>query len=684
MSKRIHLNIGGMTCINCQEKIEKGLNSTEGVMEASVSFSKGTADILYNEGQISKENIIKVIEELDYEVLTPNKSTSFDLVSSVSILVIIVALYYMLQSLGILNRLVPASLADTGMGYGMLFVIGLITSVHCIAMCGGIGLSQSLPKKEDLSGNASKLQTFVPSLAYNLGRVCSYTVIGFVLGLIGMIIGGGSDVGISSLLQGLLKIIAGLFMVVMGINMLGIFPWLRKFTIHTPKAIAKVIGKKRRAGSTPFAVGLLNGLMPCGPLQSMWIVSLATGNPFAGALSMFMFSLGTVPLMLGLGSIVSLLGKKFTDQVMRVGAILVVVLGLSMLSQGGALSGWLPSELLLYLIVACAIAGVLISLPNRKRWMRYAAYAASLIVILGAFTLWNINQTTEKRAEGEVQMVDGVQIVHSTLYSGSYPDITVREGIPVRWTIEAPEGSINGCNYRMLIQDYGIEHTFDRGENVIEFIPEKAGTVRYSCWMGMIHGNIYVADDAGVITTKNIGSVSDVPASSSCGNSTDYAGGSSCCDVPGSVLGEYSDQSIPIDELAIASFVDEGENVGVQEVSVSLTDSGFSPAIVVVQRNQSVYWTIENEMADAEVGTQIVVPYYATSLQLGKGMNQLGLVPTESFDIATRDDPFFCYVKVVDDLSSIDESEIRDEVLAYQPMIYPDEFYESTGMSCCE
>ena len=560
MSKRIHLNVGGMTCINCQVKIENGLNAAEGVMEASVSFSKGTADILYDESRISKENIIKVIEDLDYEVLSPNSATSFDPVSSVSILVIIVALYYMLQSLGILNRLAPKSLADTGMGYGMLFVVGLITSVHCIAMCGGIGLSQSLPKKENLSDNAGKLQAFVPSLAYNLGRVCSYTVIGFVLGLIGMIIGGGSDVGISSLLQGLLKIIAGIFMVVMGINMLGIFPWLRKFTIYTPKAISKVLRKKKSDAKAPFAIGLLNGLMPCGPLQSMWIVALATGNPFAGAMSMFLFSLGTVPLMLGLGSIVSLLGKKFTDQVMRVGAILVVVLGLSMLSQGGALSGWLPSELLLYLIVAFAAAGVLISLPNRKRWMRYAAYAASIIVIFGAYALWNVNGTAGKSAEGEAQIVDGVQIVHSTLSSGSYPDITVQEGIPVRWTIEAPEGSINGCNYRMLIQDYGVEHAFDSGENVIDFIPEKAGTVRYSCWMGMIHGNICVTDDADVITTENI-SRDTAPATSCCDISTDYADGYSCCDSPIGVLGEYSDQNIPTDDSEIDSFEDEGTGV---------------------------------------------------------------------------------------------------------------------------
>ena len=499
MTKNIHFNISGMTCINCQNKIESSLNSTDGVIHASVSFSKGCADIEYDQIKISEEDIIRVIEDLDYKVLLSDTSASFDIVNSVSILAIITALYYILQSLGILNHLVPRRLADTGMGYGMLFMIGLITSVHCIAMCGGINLSQSLPKMADYSTeNAGKFRSIQPSLLYNLGRVCSYTAIGFLLGLIGMILSSGSDIGVSSLLQGLLKIIAGLFMVVMGINMLGVFPWLRKFSISMPRFISSVIWKKRRTTSAPFVVGLLNGFMPCGPLQSMWIVALATGNPFDGALSMFLFSAGTVPLMLGLGSVVSLLGKKYTDQMMRAGAILVVVMGLSMLSQGGSLSGWLPPDMLLYLIIAFSIAGVLLSLPNRKRWMRYAAYAASIIVFVGAFALWTTSENTSesrKNSEGRAQILNGIQVVNSTLSPGSYPDIIVQEGIPVRWTIEASDGSVNGCNYRMLIQDYGIEHTFGNGENVIEFVPEKAGVVRYSCWMGMIHGNIYIVEN---------------------------------------------------------------------------------------------------------------------------------------------------------------------------------------------
>lgn len=74
MSKKIHLNIGGMTCINCQNRIEKGLTSTDGVIRASVSYTKGTADIEYDEIRVSRDDIVKKIEALDYEVLSGNGS----------------------------------------------------------------------------------------------------------------------------------------------------------------------------------------------------------------------------------------------------------------------------------------------------------------------------------------------------------------------------------------------------------------------------------------------------------------------------------------------------------------------------------------------------------------------------------------------------------------------------------
>ena len=79
--------------------------------------------------------------------------------------------------------------------------------------------------------------------------------------------------------------------------------------------------------------------MPCGPLQAMWLVALASGNPLSGALSMFFFSLGTLPLMLALSSIISVIGKKYAGVVMKTGSLIVVVMGLSMISQAFALGG---------------------------------------------------------------------------------------------------------------------------------------------------------------------------------------------------------------------------------------------------------------------------------------------------------------------------------------------------------
>jgi len=444
-----HFYIDGMTCINCQNKIEKHLRRKEGIRQVEVSYRTGEARVEFDKEQISFQEIRGIVEGLDYSVRADGSVATTDPTKTICLLLIIISAYLILDQLEILNRLVPSQLAESGMGYGMLFVVGLLTSVHCVAMCGGINLSQSIPQGNSSIGR--KFTSLIPTLLYNCGRVVSYTLIGFILGLIGMLLGGGTGAGIPSMLQGTLKIVAGVFMVVMGVNMLGIFPWLRRLQIQMPRSLQRKLGKAMGVSRRPFWVGMVNGLMPCGPLQSMQILALASASPVTGALSMFAFSLGTVPLMLGLGTIVSLLGRRFMKAVTSVGAVLVVVLGLAMLSQGGRLAG--------------------ISTPR-------LSFGTTV-------------------AEGdEVRVENGVQYVNSTLQSGSYPNITVQAGIPVKWTIEAPKGSINGCNYVMLLKEYGIEKALEEGENVIEFTPAEEGNVTYTCWMGMIRGNINVVENS--------------------------------------------------------------------------------------------------------------------------------------------------------------------------------------------
>ncbi len=467
-----------MTCINCKKAIENGLGNITGVESVSVNYKTGKCEITIDTGLVGWKDIFNAIENLGYTVGN-NKKT--DLINIVSIVVIIVSLYYFLEQTGLLNLLNFEKVADSTMGFGMLFVIGLMTSVHCIAMCGGINVSQCLSENKKFSG--------LYPVMYNLGRVVSYTVIGFVLGFAGMLFGTGENLGVSSIIQGLIKSFAGIYMVIMGVNMLGFVPQIKRLTFHLPN----FIGKFRVKNSQPFVVGLLNGFMPCGPLQSIQLVALATGNPFTGGLSMFAFSLGTVPLMLGLGSLVSVLGKRFTEKMMTGGAVLVTVMGLAMVSQGASLTGMIKSENLMVIVVMLAFMCIVENINFNKRQVK--TVSLMIILFIGIFTsrFMAINYVSEND-ESSYHMENGVQVVESQLASGKYPSIKVKKDIPVRWIINAPDGSINGCNYKIYINSYGIEHTFQKGENIIEFTPTKSESIGYSCWMGMIKGNINVVE----------------------------------------------------------------------------------------------------------------------------------------------------------------------------------------------
>jgi sulfite exporter TauE/SafE/copper chaperone CopZ len=438
--KNVKLRIGGMTCTNCEDAIRKKLLKTDGVKKVDASYVAGTASITYDANKVTIEKISKLINDTGYEALgeAVNDKPKFDVSRTLGLLIIIAAVYLVLEGFGILRYLVPQELGEgVDMSYWLALVVGLTTSVHCIAMCGGINISQCLRKGgADRSGWFSVLQ---PSILYNAGRVASYTAIGFIVGWV------GSKIEFSSTGKGVLMLIAGGFMILMGVNMLNLFPQLRRFMPRMPKALANA-----GEGKGPLAVGLLNGLMPCGPLLSMQAFALGTGNPFKGALIMALFALGTVPLMFGLGAASTTVGKKFSQKVMAGGAVIVAVMGLCMLSYSWSMFGF------------------------------GTAYAQGK---------GNDNSTVNSGLTG-INL--GPQVINSTLQPFAYPSIKVEAGRPVKWIIDAQPGTINGCNSPVVIREYGIEHRFQPGENIIEFTPNRVGTVPFSCWMGMIKATITV------------------------------------------------------------------------------------------------------------------------------------------------------------------------------------------------
>ena len=329
------------------------------------------------------------------------------------------------------------------MSYGVLFVVGLLTGFHCVAMCGGFILSSSA------ENSGEKKSDYRAPLLYGGGKLISYTIIGALFGLI------GSFLSFTPVFRGIVGVIAGLFLVVYGLNLTNLIPWLRKLTIVPPRFFPGFLGKKTQSGSIrPLVIGLLNGLMiVCGPLQAMYVMAAGTGNAFEGAKLLFIFGLGTLPVMLGFGFLTNLATKKFTTTLLKLSGALVIILGLLMLNQGLVLSG----------------SG------------------------LDFKSLVSAHRSTDSQSGITHSVVSGgYQTIHMKVTaSGWQPsEFVLTAGIPVKWVIDGEE--ITECNKAIEVPKENLSFNILPGEQTIEFTPEGPGVIPWSCWMGMIHGSFIV------------------------------------------------------------------------------------------------------------------------------------------------------------------------------------------------
>lgn len=208
------------------------------------------------------------------------------------------------------------------------FVFGILSSVHCAGMCGPIALA--LPSAK----NSSRPYFIFSRILYNSGRVLTYTFLGLLIGFLGKGIAlAGYQQGISITL-GLLLLLMAIF----SINPERItekMGWMRKFY----QFISRKLGKKlQKPNALSFlSIGVLNGFLPCGIVYIALLASLAFGGIQESAAYMFLFGLGTFPMMLSL----SLLGgwmqlkyrkmlQKSVPYVIGIFAILLILRGLNL------------------------------------------------------------------------------------------------------------------------------------------------------------------------------------------------------------------------------------------------------------------------------------------------------------------------------------------------------------------
>ncbi len=229
--------VEGMTCISCENKIREKLRNTKGIKLVKVSYTTGRIDVTFDPDFISLNQIEDIIQELDYEIVRTNQVNKKINRSSraIGLLLIIFSVYIILNHFNLLSIFNNFPEAKAGMGYGVLFMIGLLTSVHCIGMCGGINLSQCALQPSVSNRDKDRLSILRSSLLYNSGRVVSYTIIGGIVGAL------GSVVSFSGTARGAVQLLAGVFMVIMGLNILNLFPSLRRFNLSMPKIFSSKI-----------------------------------------------------------------------------------------------------------------------------------------------------------------------------------------------------------------------------------------------------------------------------------------------------------------------------------------------------------------------------------------------------------------------------------------------------------
>lgn len=318
------IKVGGMICRACTEAVETALLGKRGVISAKASYFKRNCTVEYDPDVVSLEDIENCINAAGY---TTGDKHAADIAVDIICAALTVLLVWFLLS-GKLNAIPEAS---EGISLGGIFLIGLLTSTHCVCMCGGIMLSQTARGNALGAGRSAPL---ISSLSYNGGRVISYTVMGAIFGGLGIVI------SYTVKIKSLVFTMAGLIIVLIGINMWGILPGLRALAPQQSSYCSAVSAGRKKLAGKPLAIGLLTGLMPCAPLYAMWLFAMSSGSAVNGALSMLVFALGTVPLMLIFGAVNSFIPRKWMKYMLKLSAVLVTAMGAKMLINGLMISGF--------------------------------------------------------------------------------------------------------------------------------------------------------------------------------------------------------------------------------------------------------------------------------------------------------------------------------------------------------
>ena len=562
--EKICVPIKGMHCRSCEMLVEGKLSQIPEVANAQASVARAGVDIYYHGQKPNDNEIAAAIRAAGYEVginqpkawLNRNWSDYQDL--GIAFFVLAVA-WLALKNFGILNF--GANLAAQSFSLPLVLLVGLTAGFStCMALVGGIVLGIAT-RHAEAHPEASPWQKFRPHLFFNMGRVAGYALGGGLLGL------AGSVLQLSGNLVGLLTIGVALVMLLVGLQLIDIFPWLTNWKFTLPKSISRLLGAnqhiKEYNHKQAAVAGALTFFLPCGFTQAMQLYAVSSGTFLAGALIMGVFALGTAPGLLSVGGITSVVKGIFAKRFFKFAGLVVMMLALFNFTNGLRLLGW-----------------------N----LDFSARAA---------------QTNAVVADPNVSVVDGAQIVKMTEgnYGYSPRQFTIRAGMPVRWLIDAQ--APYSCASSMVVPALNLRFNLKPGQNIVEFTPTQAGQIKFSCSMGMYTGSFNVIDSsaqAPIINNVALRSAFDSSISGNAGSACG-AGGCGC----GGARKPFAPNNGQINNNT--NSVAPSDSQGAQVLKTSYTyDADIQPNSFIVQAGKPVRLEIDAKENGYGCMSTIMVP----------------------------------------------------------------------------
>ena len=334
--KTYTLHVSGMHCASCPLLIEGELIDLYFVTSAHASLKHHHVEVTGDFGEKTIETVaqeLTLVTKSHGYTLTPEKQKhnvkwqEFGI--AVPITIGFIAFFIILQKLGIVNLVNTSEVS-----YGTAFLIGMIASVStCMAVVGGLVLSMS-------ANYAKEGDKVRPQILFHIGRLVSFFVLGGVIGALGTVF----KIGASGTF--VLSIAVAIILLILGINLLDVFPWTKKLQPTLPRFIGSHVQGLKRINHTltPLLIGVATFFLPCGFTQSMQIYTLTTGIFITGALTMFVFALGTLPVLALLSfSSLTIHTKALSGIFFKTAGLVVIFFGLFNLHNALVVAGIIPS-----------------------------------------------------------------------------------------------------------------------------------------------------------------------------------------------------------------------------------------------------------------------------------------------------------------------------------------------------